>query len=309
MDILEGLGAFHDILEIYERLKGMFTKHERQFIVVDEKTVSEIENLLRKVDDLAVYLAQIPEGRKLLESIREFQENIVILYLREEDKWLVCNSRDVAGLVEELLKKPRGITIIGTSRFVRESEGLRKKKSVKKEILEALEKLPKDIRKDLTAIILLSIEIERLYSEGEYSKAEEMRRSIRETFGERGLKICNLYQRGYLKNFLKLKGKSMTKEDLDWFFDATRYVFFIYADISIGALENILNEIHRGFSENATYVALHSLGSASMWVKYLVSRIEAPESYSREVVERNNDYSVVFYRGDTGNFLYSLLWR
>ncbi len=161
-------------------------------------------------------------------------------------------------------------------------------------------------------------------------EAENIKRSIKFTYGDFGLKFLNLFQRGYLKTFLRtLKDKdplTIEKEIRKFFEEDTKYIFFIHKDMTIDDIEKIKIKVKTALQNKENYIAIHSLGEATLIAENIVKEIEKsitiPEEYTKHILDEPTDYktfteegkevnirdfSVIWYKGDTGKRLFGFL--
>jgi len=200
-------------------------------------------------------------------------------------------------------------------------------KYLEEDLLQVISRLPSNIKFEFISLVNLSIHIEKLYLDGMVEEAENIKKSIKSTYGDFGLKFLNLFQRGYLKTFLKtLKDKdplTIEKDIRKFFEEDTKYIFFIHKDMTIDDIEKIKIKVKVALQNNENYIALHSLGEATLITENIVKEIEKsikiPGEYTKHIVneptnyktlteegEKVNirDFSVIWYKGDTGRCLF-----
>ena len=198
---------------------------------------------------------------------------------------------------------------------------------IEKDIVEAVSKLPGDIRTKYFSLVTLSSRIEQLYLEGRIEKAENIRNSIKSLYGEFGLRFSNLYQRGYLKTFMRLLKKEEPKnivEKIKSFFDEAEFVFFIHKNMSISELEEIERKLEMALKNLNEYVALHSLGGATRIAREIIMKIrkripsEIMNQYTtikkdekteykiriNDKIMQIRDFSYIWYKNKRGRRMY-----
>ena len=202
-------------------------------------------------------------------------------------------------------------------------------KYLEEDLVQVISRLPSNIKFEFISLINLSIHIEKLYLDGRMEEAENIKKSIKSVYGDFGLKFLNLFQRKYLKTFLRtLKEKdplTMEKEIRKFFEEDTRYIFFIHKDMTIDDIEKIKIKVKIALQNKENYVAIHSLGEATLIAESIIKDIEKnkiPGEYTRHMVDKPTDYktftekreeasirdfSLIWYKGEAGKRLFGFL--
>ena len=218
-----------------EKLKEWYKEKRKKVIEISFEDLETILNLYRFLKEVEGKSEKINEKKvkNIYKEVKKFFDTFTLGYSRERKSYvLVKKDSDIFKKhLEEFVcsekEKTRNILFV----FLLSEEGFISEefketpKEVEKEILETAKKLPPEY----FSLINLSWHTEYLYLQGKDKEAEEIRKSIRTVYGEKGLKFSNLFQRGYLKSFLRnLKERdSITiQQYIEKFLRETEYILF-----------------------------------------------------------------------------------
>lgn len=168
-------------------------------------------------------------------------------------------------------------------------------KPIPKRVVRAMDKLDPDLH----TLVILSSHIEKLYTEGLASDAEEMKIRVRERFNEFGTKFCNLYQRYIKKILISLEDSPaniLNTEVRQFVIHDAENIFFIYMRMKQTEIRNIDELLQEALESRENYVAIHSLGGATLIAKLIVDGVES--AIAEKEVGGLKGYSVVLI--DTG---------
>jgi len=311
-------------LKLLEKLLEVLggCRKSNDIVYIDEETIRLLKEWYETVRELKKRedVERVEDIKKIIEVVeRFFQENSFICI---EGKWyIIPNKKPLEEVIEKIksvesLKKPFLITSIEFGFLTEEFKD--RSKEVEKDIMDVVLSLQSHIQVKYKSLISLTVHAEQLYNEDRVNDAEAIKKRIKTVYGDFGLMFCNLYQRNYLKKFLKsMKGKdSVTIEkEINSFFEDARRIFFIHSDMSLEDLESIENQIKLAFNDNCEYVAIHSLGGATVFAEMIVKKIEEKlhiSGYNRRKIdeakgERNiRDFTVIWYKGKKGEYFLHL---
>jgi len=165
------------------------------------------------------------------------------------------------------------------------------------------------------ALLALAIDITKHYSEKQADIADATKRSTAEKYGDYGLKFCNLWTQGYLKNIFSMlaEGLANSNEPDKIHIDTTITGFINEAD-SIEFAHKYSDVVKTAIKVNNSltlkkdYVAVHGLGSAAEKAKKVVEKVkEAGSEYKIVTKDGKRRFSKIWYKGEHGSYIYSLV--
>jgi len=324
-------------LKILEKIESWF--HERKEVLeIDVETLKNLMNLYKIFEKLKEEerLLENKEIRAQFENAEKFFEKYAIGWSSKRGKYVIIRKdyEEFQRYLEKIitLKKveSKSFFFITTLDIGFNYEELKTTpKYLEEDLVQVISRLPSNIKFEFISLINLSIHIEKLYLDGRMEEAENIKKSIKSVYGDFGLKFLNLFQRKYLKTFLRtLKEKdplTMEKEIRKFFEEDTRYIFFIHKDMTIDDIEKIKIKVKIALQNKENYVAIHSLGEATLIAESIIKDIEKnkiPEEYTRHMVDKPTDYktftekreeasirdfSVIWYKGEAGKRLFGFL--
>ena len=321
-------------IEFLSNFVEKFGKNE--IIEIEEKelyNLSEVYSVFKKYREERV-VKENPELKEAFEKMENFFREYIPGWDRERKSYILMrkSSTTFQNIISDFLKfkkeKSKELTFISSLDTGIEYEEFKEKPTeIEKDIVEAVSKLPGDIRTKYFSLVTLSSRIEQLYLEGRIEKAENIRNSIKSLYGEFGLRFSNLYQRGYLKTFMRLLKKEEPKnivEKIKSFFDEAEFVFFIHKNMSISELEEIERKLEMALKNLNEYVALHSLGGATRIAREIIMKIrkripsEIMNQYTtikkdekteykiriNDKIMQIRDFSYIWYKNKRGRRMY-----
>ena len=321
-------------IEFLSKLVEKFGKNE--IIEIEEKelyNLSEIYSIFKKYKEERV-VKENSELKEAFQKIENFFREYILGWDRERKKYILMrkSSTTFQNIISDFLKfkkeKSKELTFISSMDTGVEYEEFKEKPTeIEKDIVEAVSKLPGDIRTKYFSLVTLSSRIEQLYLEGRIEKAENIRNSIKSLYGEFGLRFSNLYQRGYLKTFMRLLKKEEPEnivEKIKSFFDEAEFVFFIHKNMSISELEEVERKLEMALKNLKEYIALHSLGGATRIAREIIIKIrkrvpsEIMNQYTTikkdekteykirigDKITQIRDFSYIWYKNKKGRRMY-----
>lgn len=155
------------------------------------------------------------------------------------------------------------------------------------------------------SLISLSIFIENLYQEGNYEQAENLKRSVRERYGDFGLKFVNLWSRSYLRSLLDfflqqpILPLDINNKFLE-FIEKSDSIFFIHSKTD---RKKVISEIKKSFKTGKEYIAIHSLGFSGLIGWQIINKIKTPKfsDYQEILISKAKgkiDISKIWYKGN-----------
>jgi hypothetical protein len=166
------------------------------------------------------------------------------------------------------------------------------------------------------SLIALASRMDALYAIGKSVDADRIRAQVKVSHDRAGLKFCNLYERGYIKNYLQSLGdydKATIVDQLDKFVLDCKSIFFVSNLITIGSLTSIAYDAHDALHDGEDYVAIHSLGNARHYVGDIIEQIrEVPEEYKSFPIndvskgDGVREKSMIWYKNQKGEWLLKL---
>lgn len=171
----------------------------------------------------------------------------------------------------------------------------------------------------LQTLVNLSADMGELYKVGLASQAENMKKGIKERFLEFGAKFCNLYQRYLKKLMVSLADKPQEIINAEIKAFVTREannIFFIFIRMSSEEINTVSERLQYALETHSKYVAIHSLGGATIFAKMIVDGVELameekgtkPEGYSIHTIDTGRDFSKIWYTQE-GNKILNYLSR
>ena len=325
-------------LKILEKIEKWYRCRKEEILEIDVEIFKNLVNLYKIFEKLQEekQLLKNEDIKALFESAEKFFDKYVVGWSSERGKYVIIRkeSEEYQHYIEKIiaLKKSESkrlffITALDSGFNYEELKTT--PKYLEEDLIQLISKLPSNIRFEYISLVNLSIHVEKLYLEGRIDEAENIKRSIKLTYGDFGLKFLNLFQRGYLKTFLRtLKDRdplTIEKEIKKFFEEDTNYIFFIHKDMTIEEIEKIKIKVKTALQNEENYVAIHSLGEATLIAKNVVKEIEkniaALDKYTKHTVNaptnyktltedgevKIRDFSVIWYKGDTGKRLFGFL--
>ena len=225
------------------------------------------------------------------------------------------SENDIIKTLNELKKggSTKKINLIPIEKSEEYIDFKEKPKFIDKEIESIINSL--DV--NLKSLIGLSIFIEDCYKNDLTGKAEELKNDIRNRYTDVGLKIVNLWSRGYLKNLFRFLSQKLAQgailpldinsRVLD-FIEKSESIFFIHAGSDIN---KTAAEVSIRLAMGKDYVAVHSIGLKKK-AKKIIKKIKVPEksnyttvSVEKEVYLGKEEVSRIWYK-DSGQNTYFL---
>jgi len=169
------------------------------------------------------------------------------------------------------------------------------------------------------SLLNLAIYVDNLYEKNRKEDAGNIKRDIKQRYGEEGLRFCNCYQRGYIERIMLKGSRYEVNERLDKFLK--RPIFFVYSEMSEEDLSDVKRQIALALNNKQNYIAIHSLGGAIYYAKEILDEIEEIENigdseYESEILEKKkvigkekkkiNDFSKIWFL-ESGKELYDLI--
>jgi hypothetical protein len=183
------------------------------------------------------------------------------------------------------------------------------------------------------SLLMLSSEVKRLFSIGNKSSANIIKKSIRETYGEEGLRFCNCYFVGYVEIYLDFLKDKNEKEIEEKMWELSKMpIFFVsshYNSLSQKSLiefvkkqfEEIYKKIKNAMDENSNYLAIHGLGIAAEFAEDISKEISSKNvdtNYENLRIDRDKkiakekirDFNKIWYNANGKSFcrLFNSLW-
>lgn len=314
------------LIDFLGKIKNLLTKDEKIVCIeTDElKKIVQLHQTIEILQNSGIIDHKIFGA--IIKKFMEFFDGHVIIWLSRRQRFAIIKkeSKLFKRFIEDLIKsknEPLGkIIMVSSLKRALLYQGFKETpKKIDADIIETISVLPSNIRYSYESLLALSSQVEMCYESDDVENAENIRKSIRTLYKDIGIKFCNLYQRTYLKNFLKsLKGKdpitiqNMLKKFLE---EETKNVFFIHKAMTLDDLDFTETDIRTAFRNKENYIAIHSLGGAIPLAKNLVDKIKELEdsTYTRTtrestIGERNiKDFSAVWYKGEEGKRLFDFL--
>lgn len=191
-------------------------------------------------------------------------------------------------------------------------------KRMEKEFLDIVNMLDSKYK----SLVSLSIFIDECYSSDLKEKVEDLKKTIKNRYGDVGLRFTNLWSRGYLKNLFRFLSQKLLQGAIlpldinsrfSEFIERSESIFFIH---SSSEANKIASEINGMLEIGKDYVAVHSLGINAYKAREIIKKVNLPENsgYTVVVIDKEvvikgkklNDVSKIWYK-DNGINTYLLI--
>lgn len=300
------------VFDILDYFKGksektvIFPENQEEF----KKIVPQLENLRR-----------IPDAFKIKE-LREFYDKYEIITV---DNHLGIVSKVASGgtIISKLREskdhelKNQEINIIPVDESQYFEELKNNPKYTKKTIADAVIYLDEYFR----SLLGLAIYVEELYNQKRILDASVIKNDIRERYGEKGVRFCNCYQRGYIERFIVsqfIRQKLDLNDKLHNFLN--KPIFFVHNQMRNKEFIRIEDLIKQAIKNKKDYIAVHSLGSAGGLALRIINDVNSEDFGDYEIItldknvpkksgistKRIRNVSKIWYRAE-GIEIYNLI--
>lgn len=276
--------------------------------VVFPKNQVDFEKLIPFLDKLR----EIPELWEIPE-IREFHEKYRVI--RYEGKLgiinkKVCSEAIYYKLLESKDKELKQKINLIPSRDAKNFEELKDTPQyTKKTISEVFSFLNNNYK----SLLSLAVYIETLYKQKRFIEIEIVKKSIKQRYGEKGLRFCNCYQTGYIERLISISSRFEANDKLDLFL--RKPIYFIFGNMDDEKITEIKNKVQKSLNENEDYIAVHSLGLAANLAKYIVEEVSVQDNSNYDIIsidkenivgngdkkQKIRNYSQIWYHGEGKN--------
>lgn len=271
--------------------------------------IHEIKNQLDEmsVEDYDELKGGISDFEELEKFVRDFSENYAFISIN--GKYAIANrelvKEDAIAKLTEMEHPQRNV--VPTDQAEQYIPFRELAKPISTEMRDTIEKL--DIT--LQTLAYLSAHIERLYNDDKSEQAEKMKSYIDARFPRFGYTFSNLYQQ-YIKNMLLIfsdRSAEFLNERIRRFVEyGRRNIFFISGGMNVEGISNTAERVRESLERGEDYIAVHSLGKASILAKTIVDSIDIKEvlglhEYKTRSIDNDKEYSKIWYKGDRGKEL------
>lgn len=192
-----------------------------------------------------------------------------------------------------------------------------------KELPKNLKANPSKFSKQFQSLLALSSSVKELIKLNKKNQAYEIKRAIKESFYEEGIRFCNCYSAGYVETYLKYL-KDLSEEEIEnKMVELSKKPIFFISNPSFlfGRDEKIKRKIDQtknmlvsSMNNQKPYLALHGLGTAAEIaeeVSKLILNTNADNEYESLKIDRNRkvnsqkkirDFSYVWYTEEGKEF-------
>ncbi len=299
--------------------KGVFEKNKDKIIKPEDQ-----ENLKKILPQLGKESSKPKDQQHPI--VREFLNKYDIL-LGNDDIYRIAPKNFINEEIIPILKSYKekeanqSIDIVNFT----EGEAYSNYEKEPKKIPEILSNL--EITKfshEFQSLLGLSSHVTFLMWNGKRDQANRIKWSIKERYGEEGLRFCNCYSIGYVTTYLKsIQGMDEKKIEEKLWQLAKMPLFFTSSLMAKDKIKEITNQITDSLNGKDSYIAIHSLGKASDFAKqitdeiikldldkdYLDLRIDrkVQRSFSKEKIR---EYNYIWYndKGKSFHDLFKSLW-
>ncbi len=316
-----------DVKEQLDRLESRITELNRIGELNKEAKLNEINQIQALKQEKLEELKKIKELERLNEhhiKVKEFIKEYYPIYNKDTEKHYLAYKTDVSLDLITALKKskkeklPNELTLVSVDIAPQYEDFKEKPKEIEKSIFEVISLLQEHMKVKFISLLSLSIHIGTLYSSGKTHDAESIKQSIKRRYRYFGLKFCNLYQKGYLKNFFKsLKGvdpELVERKCADFLYRDTKAIFFLHKGMDLFAVDYIESELRNAFRSGQEYIAIHALGGAIRIAESIRDNLDQSiisKDYNikqdKNTENGLDEASMIWYKGDKGKQILKLL--
>lgn len=293
-------------LELLKQILDFFKGHKEKVVKIED--TKAYRDAISKIDSPELKDSEIiKEFKDSTITINKTENNIIFIISKDND--------EIIDKLTEILKaekdKSNGtkVNILPTEEKVDYLEFKHEEKALDKKYTVVLNRLNEKHK----ALLALAINIADLYDK-EPDIADANKRSVAEKYGDFGLKFCNLWAQGYLKNIFLLLAESINSGEQDKinvdsvinsFINEADSIEFVHQHSDI---EKTAININASLTAKKDYVAVHGLGSTTYKVAQIIEKIKEVDGEYKVVSKGNtNKLSKIWYKGEHGSYVYSLV--
>ena len=278
----------------------------RKLIIQLEELSNSFENIpAGQLEEIEREAPDVAEARKI---IRELCTDYIPIWI-DERYAIISKEAQLENILKKYRESREKAGVEGDLIPASQAEYFISFRETPKPILKPLVEIINKLDLDLRSLVHLSADMERLYKNGLIDKAEELKMRVRVRFDEFGVKFCNLYQRYLKRLFLSLADKPanvLNAEVRQFTEKEAKNIFFIYRRMKAGEIHDTFELLKEAFELQTEYVAIHSLGRATMIAKAIVSGIEEPEGYEIVIIDTKKEFSKIWYK-EKGEWIFKLM--